>query len=114
MKREPWHRPEIQLPIRSAAVLDDVDDLILGPPPRPGFLIRCEVERDKRSVWIRRHTHAARKISVIAVDAGAIDLRVAQPAHFGVNEVLTSLQRVRAVPRTVQSSAWQPGRYSRN
>src|SRR5215813_7509588 len=53
--------------------------------------------------------HACRlQVSIVAVDAGPVNLRVAQPAHFGVNEVFTSLQQVRAMAWTVQPSARRP------
>jgi len=55
-------------------------------------------------VWIRDHSHTPSEVEVIAtVDAGPIDLRVAQPAHFGVYEIFAAPKEIGLLPGSGKS-----------
>ena len=78
VKVHPGHAPEIQRPVGRAAVPQRIHGLLFGPIADAGTAVGGEITGDEDALWIRDHAHAAGKIEVIAaIDAGAIDLRVA-------------------------------------
>ena len=53
---------------------------------------------------IGAYSHAAGKIEVIAaIDAGAVDLRVAQPSHFGVHKIFATPKEIGLLPGSAES-----------
>jgi hypothetical protein len=63
---------------------------------------------------IRAHSHAAREISLVPVNSGPVDLRVAEPAHLGVNEIFAAPQQVAIMTRPLERPAGLPWWYARD
>jgi hypothetical protein len=55
-------------------------------------------------VRIGDNSHTPSEVEVIAtVDAGSIDLRVAQRAHFGVHKIFAAPKKIGVLPGSAES-----------
>jgi len=114
MEIEPRHAPKTQQTVRRPPIAEGVDDLRFCPLAYAGFLIRGQIARDVHAMRISSDSHSAGEIEIVAtIDAGAVDLRVAQPTHLRVHKILAAVNQIDPLPRPVESTSWLPRRYTR-
>src|SRR5262245_51018054 len=65
-------------------------------------------------MWIRSNAHASSEISIVAIDAGTVDLSVTETTHLGVHQVLAPLQQIPLISWSVETSARLPRRNPRD
>src|SRR6266403_3894018 len=88
MEIEPRHTPKIQQTVGRPPIAEGVDDLRFCPLSHAGFVIGGQIARDEQAMRISADSHSAGEIEIVAtINAGAVDLRVAQPAHLRVHKI---------------------------
>src|SRR6202035_4280365 len=106
--------PKIQQTVGSPTIAEGVDDLLLCPLSHAGFAIGGQIARNEHTMRISADSHSTAEIEIVAtIDAGAVDLRVAQPAHFRVHKVLAAPKQIGPLPRSVESTPRLPRRHTR-
>ncbi len=114
MEIEPRHTPKIHQTVGRPPIAEGVDDLRLGPLSHAGFAIGGQIARDEHAMRISADSHSTGEIEIVVTrDAGAVDLRVAQPAHFRVHKILATPKQIGPLPRPVESTPRLPRRHTR-
>jgi hypothetical protein len=103
MEVEPRHTKKIQQTVGRPPIAEGVNNLRLCPPSYARYVSGGQVARDKNPVRIGDNSHTPSEVEVVAtVDACPIDLRVAQPAHFGVHKIFPAPKEIGLLPGSAE------------
>src|SRR5206468_1446506 len=98
-------------PPPGAAIAHGRGDFDLAPAAKTRIGVAREIAAHEDTLRVGTHAHAPGQVEVVAaIDAGATDRRVAEPAHLRVNEVFPTGHRIDVLPGAVQVTARLPRR----